>query len=141
MLPDTPGRMTHEDSKGNEGILGPSDLQWMTAAKGILHSEVPESREEAHGLQMWINLSRTDKMADPEYQEIPAADLTRAEAVDASGKVVKAIVVAGFYVFLILMWISYCSSFWSVTVLSRLVVVVTGKIECSRGEVCHQVGY
>ncbi|CAD7959317.1 unnamed protein product [Amoebophrya sp. A120] len=95
MFPDSPGNFTHEDSKGNAGILGPSDLQWMTAARGIMHSEVPETRNEAHGLQMWINLSKKDKMSPPEYQEIPAKDLARAEATDENGKLVQVQIAAG----------------------------------------------
>lgn len=90
MLPESPGAMTHEDSCGNAGTLRAGDLQWMTAARGILHSEVPESREPAHGLQMWINLAEKEKMSQPTYQEIPRDQLTR---VRANG--VSAIVVAG----------------------------------------------
>lgn len=90
MLPTSPGAMTHEDSCGNRGTLRPGDLQWMTAARGILHSEVPESREPAHGLQMWINLAEKEKMSPPCYQEIPRDELTR---VEADG--VRAIIVAG----------------------------------------------
>jgi len=90
MLPSSPGAMTHEDSCGNAGTLRPGDLQWMTAARGILHSEVPEGREPAHGLQMWINLAERDKMSAPCYQEIQRDQLTR---VEADG--VRAIVVAG----------------------------------------------
>lgn len=90
MLPTSPGTMTHEDSAGNAGTLRPGDLQWMTAARGILHSEVPGTREPAHGLQMWLNLAAKEKMGPPEYQEIPREQLTRAEA---NG--VRAIVVAG----------------------------------------------
>lgn len=90
MLPSSPGAMTHEDSCGNAGTLRAGDLQWMTAARGILHSEVPEDDQPAHGLQMWINLASKDKMIEPEYQEIPAGQLTR---VQAEG--VRAVVVAG----------------------------------------------
>eukprot|EP00392_Amoebophrya_sp_AT5.2_P004316 g4324.t1 len=95
MFPDTPGNMTHEDSKGNAGTLGPSDLQWMTAARGIMHSEVPETTKEAHGLQMWINLAREHKMSPPEYQEISAAELTRAQAADENGKTIQVAIAAG----------------------------------------------
>jgi len=95
MFPDSPGNMTHEDSNGNAGTLGPQDLQWMTAARGILHSEVPDKREPAHGLQMWLNLKSKDKMIAPEYQEFGAADLTRIEAADDSGKLVQVALVAG----------------------------------------------
>lgn len=95
MLPDTPGKMTHEDSKGNAGTLAGQDLQWMTAAKGIMHSEVPETQAEAHGLQMWINLPRTEKMKKPEYQEVRADKLARAEAEDETGKKVQCAIAAG----------------------------------------------
>jgi len=82
--------MGHEDSAGNAGTLRAGDLQWMTAARGILHSEVPGAREPAHGLQMWINLAAKDKMRPPEYQEIPREQVLKAEA---NG--VRVIVVAG----------------------------------------------
>lgn len=90
MLPDSPGPMTHEDSAGNAGTLRAGDLQWMTAARGILHSEVPGDKKPAHGLQMWINLAAKDKMGPPEYQEIPREQVLKVEA-DS----VRAIVVAG----------------------------------------------
>jgi len=65
------GEILHEDFKGNKGRLGPGDLQWMTAGKGILHAEMPGSWEqEAIGFQLWINLAAKDKFCDPQYQEI-----------------------------------------------------------------------
>ena len=66
------GEVLHEDFKGNKGRLGPGDLQWMTAGKGILHAEMPASVEQySIGFQLWINLAAQDKFCDPEYQEIP----------------------------------------------------------------------
>jgi redox-sensitive bicupin YhaK (pirin superfamily) len=51
------GRFYHEDFKGHKGMIGPGDLQWMTAGRGILHSEVPASYDEdSLGFQLWINL-------------------------------------------------------------------------------------
>eukprot|EP00949_MAST-11_sp_MAST-11-sp1_P001276 g1276.t1 len=76
MHPESPGAFTHEDCKGNKGIIAAGDLQWMTAGKGILHSEVPESRTDiARGLQLWINLPSTVKMCEPSYQEVCAKDI------------------------------------------------------------------
>lgn len=81
------GRMEHKDSQGNAGRLGPGDVQWMTAGAGVVHSEMPE-REFAerggrmHGFQLWVNLPARDKMTRPRYQEIPAAEIPRAESGD-----------------------------------------------------------
>ena len=75
------GRMRHRDNHGHEGILVPGSVQWMTAGRGIVHSEMPEQQEgRMRGFQLWINLPAQDKMTAPKYQEfgpekIPAADL------------------------------------------------------------------
>lgn len=65
------GEFLHEDFKGHKGRIGPGDLQWMSAAKGIVHAEIPASNSRAHGLQLWVNLKSTDKLAPPNYQEFP----------------------------------------------------------------------
>ncbi|TMW65576.1 hypothetical protein Poli38472_008218 [Pythium oligandrum] len=70
ILPWSKGFMLHEDFAGNKGELRPGDLQWMTAGRGILHSEVPGSTEKSHGLQLWINLPKARKMIPPRYQEV-----------------------------------------------------------------------
>jgi redox-sensitive bicupin YhaK (pirin superfamily) len=66
------GRMRHRDNKGNEGLLTSGSVQWMTAGRGIVHSEMPE---QDHGLmrgfQLWLNLPAKDKMTEPRYQDIP----------------------------------------------------------------------
>jgi len=65
------GRMRHEDDAGNAGILGPGGVQWMTAGRGIIHSEMPEQEEgEMRGFQLWVNLPAKDKMCPPRYQNI-----------------------------------------------------------------------
>jgi redox-sensitive bicupin YhaK (pirin superfamily) len=70
------GRMRHRDSKGNDGLLGPGDVQWMTAARGIIHSEMPEQEEGLmQGFQFWLNLPASEKMGNPRYVDIPAADI------------------------------------------------------------------
>jgi redox-sensitive bicupin YhaK (pirin superfamily) len=67
------GRMRHGDNQGNEGLLGPGSVQWMTAGRGIVHSEFPEQQEGLMwGFQLWVNLPRTDKMTAPRYQDIQA---------------------------------------------------------------------
>ncbi|KAF4672183.1 hypothetical protein FOL47_000834, partial [Perkinsus chesapeaki] len=90
MLPDSIGSMQHEDFKGNKGVIGPGDLQWMTAGRGVIHSEMPTSKSLTHGTQLWINLRKADKMTEPRYQELPRGELT---TVERDG--VKAIVIAG----------------------------------------------
>ncbi|MDR3373139.1 MAG: pirin family protein [Ancalomicrobiaceae bacterium] len=66
------GRMRHNDHLGNEGQLDPGSVQWMTAGRGIIHSEMPEQIEGLlSGFQLWINLPARDKMTAPRYQDIP----------------------------------------------------------------------
>lgn len=65
------GRMRHKDSTGGEGIVGPGDVQWMTAGRGVIHSEMPEQIEgRMRGFQLWVNLPKENKMTDPGYQEL-----------------------------------------------------------------------
>ncbi|WP_343718240.1 pirin family protein [Inquilinus sp.] len=67
------GRMRHGDNKGNVGLLGPGSVQWMTAGRGIVHSEMPEQENGLMwGFQLWVNLPAAEKMAEPRYQDIPA---------------------------------------------------------------------
>lgn len=64
------GKMRHRDHMGNEGLLEPGSVQWMTAGKGVLHSEMPEQIDGTmHGFQLWINLPASEKMTDPKYRE------------------------------------------------------------------------
>ena len=84
------GRMRHRDNRGHEGLLGPGSVQWMTAGRGIVHSEMPEQEEGLmRGFQLWVNLAAKDKMTDPRYQEIPAEEIPIAEV--APGTRVKVI--------------------------------------------------
>jgi len=70
------GRMRHKDSVGNEGVIEAHGVQWMTAGKGILHSEMPEQDSGLlKGFQLWVNLPRKDKMCEPGYQEFVAKDI------------------------------------------------------------------
>ena len=65
------GEMNHEDFVGNKGTLLPGGLQWMTAGRGVVHSEMP-GWERTRGLQLWVNLARAEKMVEPAYQELTA---------------------------------------------------------------------
>ena len=65
------GRMRHKDSAGNEGLLSPGSVQWMTAGCGVIHSEMPEQEDGAmEGLQLWLNLPARQKMREPWYRDI-----------------------------------------------------------------------
>ena len=70
------GHMRHEDHLGNRGDLAPGDVQWMTAAHGIVHSEMPQQAEgRLRGFQLWINLPASEKMLPASYRDIPARDI------------------------------------------------------------------
>lgn len=91
------GTFKHQDSFGNAGRLEPGDVQWMTAGSGLIHSEMPD--EEfikkgglLHGIQLWVNLPKSEKMSAPSYQEIKAQHIP--EGVTDDGKV-KIRVIAG----------------------------------------------
>ena len=64
------GRMRHRDNHGNEGLLTPGAVQWMTAGRGLVHSEMPEQESgRMRGFQLWVNLPAREKMTAPKYQE------------------------------------------------------------------------
>lgn len=87
------GLMRHEDSVGNAGVLSAGAIQWMTAGRGIIHSEMPEQTEGLlWGYQLWVNLPSHLKMSPPRYQDIPSASIP--EVSDADGTVR---VIAGSY--------------------------------------------
>ncbi|AYB46387.1 pirin family protein [Paenibacillus lautus] len=74
------GTVEHYDSLSKGGVLGPGDVQWMTAGSGVIHNEVPSEGVTAHVLQLWINLPREQKMTTPRYQNLKGADMpTRQE--------------------------------------------------------------
>ena len=77
------GRMRHQDSVGNVGLLEPGSVQWMTAGRGIIHSEMPEQQEgRMAGFQLWVNLAAKDKMQPPAYRDVPPADVPVAQLAD-----------------------------------------------------------
>jgi hypothetical protein len=84
------GRMRHRDSAGHEGLLGPGGVQWMTAGRGVIHSEMPEQQEgRMEGFQLWLNLPAADKMRKPWYRDIPSAEVPQART--AEGVTVRVI--------------------------------------------------
>ncbi|KAF9136910.1 hypothetical protein BG015_002951 [Linnemannia schmuckeri] len=95
------GQFRHEDFAGHSGVIGPGDVQWMTAGRGIVHSEMPvfpggeggeggeKALTKAHGLQLWINLPKEHKMCDPQYQELLDSQIPRSEP--QSGVTIKVI--------------------------------------------------
>ena len=86
------GRMRHGDNQGNSGLLTPGSVQWMTAGRGIVHSEMPEQENGLMwGFQLWVNLPASDKMTAPRYQDIAPERIP--ETAPAAG--VRARVLAG----------------------------------------------
>ena len=86
------GEFEHEDSAGHRGKLTPGDIQWMTAGRGVIHSEMPSARVRrdggrVHGFQLWVNLPSRDKMTAPRYQDVSAADLPIAKTGDGKATV------------------------------------------------------
>lgn len=74
------GRMLHKDSAGNQGLLESGDLQWMNAGRGVIHSEIPQQvAGRMEGFQLWLNLPGKNKMNDPWYRDLKAADLPRVQ--------------------------------------------------------------
>ena len=88
------GRMRHGDNQGNSGLLTPGSVQWMTAGRGIVHSEMPEQEDGLMaGFQLWVNLPAKDKMTAPRYQDIAPSMIPLVEA----GEGVRVRVIAGRY--------------------------------------------
>jgi len=88
------GRMRHRDNHGNSGLLEAGSVQWMTAGRGIVHSEMPEQEHgRMAGFQLWVNLPASDKMIAPRYQDIAAERIVRVDAGDG----VRVRVLAGRY--------------------------------------------
>jgi len=71
------GNVSHRDSLGNVGVIGPGDLQWMTSGRGILHEELPKRGPSGvvNGFQLWVNLPAKEKMSQPRYQEVTAKEV------------------------------------------------------------------
>jgi redox-sensitive bicupin YhaK (pirin superfamily) len=86
------GQFGHKDSAGHSGTLHAGDVQWMTAGAGVVHSEMPDpsfvrTGGRVHGLQLWVNLPRRDKMIAPRYQEMPSPEIPVATSADGKVRV------------------------------------------------------
>lgn len=69
------GQLEHFDNKAGHGTLGPGDVQWMTAGRGVIHKEDPAPGSTVHSLQLWINLPSTKKMTEPRYQNLKSEEM------------------------------------------------------------------
>jgi quercetin 2,3-dioxygenase len=87
------GRVEHEDSLGNHGVIGRGDVQWMSSGSGIIHQEMPkvDSGRRMGGFQLWVNLPSAQKMSDPRYQEVRGGEIPLVEP----QKGIRARVIAG----------------------------------------------
>jgi quercetin 2,3-dioxygenase len=84
------GRMRHRDSAGNEGLLSGGGVQWMTAGRGVIHTEMPEQEQgRMEGFQLWLNLPAKDKMCPPWYRDIPSSAIP--QVITAEGVTVRII--------------------------------------------------
>lgn len=86
------GKVEHHDNKGNHGIIGPGDVQWMTAASGILHKEYHEKEFSENGgvlhmVQLWVNLPKNKKMSEPKYQTLLSENMGTLKLDDNQGEV------------------------------------------------------
>jgi hypothetical protein len=83
------GHMQHKDNHGNTGDLGPGDVQWMSAASGIIHSEMPQQSEgRMRGFQLWLNLPGKEKMRPAAYRDISAREIPLVEKLGVKAKVI-----------------------------------------------------
>jgi redox-sensitive bicupin YhaK (pirin superfamily) len=85
------GVVAHRDSAGNAGVIGPGDVQWMTAASGVVHEELHEKHwakkgGTLHAIQLWVNLPRAQKMSVPGYQTILKAEIPNVEIESGAGR-------------------------------------------------------
>ena len=83
------GELFHADNRGNSGILGADDVQWMTAGKGIIHAELPAERATSHTLQLWLNLPAERKMVESDYQDLLARSAVHIEDDRASIRLIS----------------------------------------------------
>ncbi|KAL0322704.1 UNVERIFIED_CONTAM: Pirin-like protein [Sesamum angustifolium] len=82
------GGLSHQDFAGNKGVIHAGGLQWTTAGRGLVHSEMPAGEGTHTGLQLWINLASKDKMIEPTYQELLSDDIPKAEKEGVEVKVI-----------------------------------------------------
>jgi len=93
------GTVEHGDSIGNSGVLGPGDIQWMTAGSGIIHQEMPEGDEAGrmYGFQLWVNLPASMKMTCPRYQDIASDQVPSVVIPKETGSIVVKVLCGSFF--------------------------------------------
>ena len=83
------GKMEHRDSVGNRGVIETGGVQWMTAAKGIIHSEMPRQQDGLlRGVQIWVNLPAELKLSEPSYREFAAAEIPQRNLGDVQARII-----------------------------------------------------
>jgi redox-sensitive bicupin YhaK (pirin superfamily) len=83
------GELHHADNRGNSGVLGADDVQWMTAGRGIIHAELPNRDRSSHTLQLWLNLPSSKKMVESNYQDLLATNAISVEDARAAIRVIS----------------------------------------------------
>ena len=84
------GKFRHKDSAGNEGFLTDGSVQWMTAGKGVIHSEMPEQTDGLiRGFQLWLNLPKEKKMISPKYNDIDVDEIPVIDFMNAKVKIIS----------------------------------------------------
>ena len=83
------GELHHADNRGNSGVLGADDVQWMTAGRGIIHAELPNQDRSSHTLQLWLNLPSSRKMVESDYQDLLATQAVSLEDARAAIRVIS----------------------------------------------------
>jgi len=84
------GKFHHKDSAGNEGYLTDGSVQWMTAGRGVIHSEMPEQTKGlVRGFQLWLNLPKEKKMIEPAYNDIPAERIPKVDFEGGSARIIS----------------------------------------------------
>ena len=84
------GKFRHKDSAGNEGFLSDGSVQWMTAGRGVIHSEMPEKTDgKVRGFQLWLNLPKKLKMIEPSYNDIPSGKIPNIELDNGNVKIIS----------------------------------------------------
>jgi len=83
------GELHHADNRGNSGVLGADDVQWMTAGRGIIHAELPNQDRSSHTLQLWLNLPSSRKMVESDYQDMLSAHAISMEDSRAAIRVIS----------------------------------------------------
>ncbi|MFT4631277.1 MAG: redox-sensitive bicupin YhaK (pirin superfamily) [Candidatus Pseudothioglobus sp.] len=90
------GKMEHRDHMGNVGLVDDGDVQWMTAGRGVIHSEMPRQTEgKMRGFQLWVNLPANKKMQPASYSEIKSSEIPMYDLQDSEGRLIRVRAISG----------------------------------------------